>query len=95
MERNRRTREAPPAPNREMLELQPRDRGGRESGMREEDVSLAPDYVGGAGNIRDTGMRRGRDFIPDDMPPIRRMKAGGMVRGDGCCTKGKTKGRMR
>lgn len=78
-------------PGQERLALPRAERAGR--GVREEDIPLSPAYMDG-GNLRDAGMRRGRDIIPDDMPPIRRMKAGGAVRGDGCCQHGKTKGRF-
>lgn len=94
MSERRRTRETPLRAGQERLELQLNERTGRERGVREEDVPIGPAYLDG-GNLRDTGLLRGRDYIPDGAPPIRRMMAGGPVRGDGCCMRGHTKGRMR
>lgn len=95
MDRSQRSRETALRPGQERLELRPSDRGGRERGVREEDIPLSPAYLDGNTNMRDLGLRQGRDFIPDGTPPIRRMRAGGVVRGDGVCQRGHTKGRMR
>lgn len=96
MDGNRRFRQATPlAAGQERLELRSSERTGRERGIKEEDIPLSPAYMDGDSNMRDLGLRQGRDFIPDNAWPIRRMKTGGVVRGDGCCQRGHTKGRMR
>lgn len=94
MDRNARHRETTLRPGQERLELRLNERSGRERGIREEDIPLAPAYMDGDNNMRDLGLRRGRDYIPDSTPPIRRMKTGGKVRGCGIAKKGMTKGRV-
>jgi len=83
--------------------------------MREEDISIAPDY----GRIYGEGLRNAANpYRPGDLAPTtlemqrerennafgdavrryrafpQRMKNGGVVRGDGCAIRGKTKGKF-
>lgn len=48
----------------------------------------------GGGYMKPMGMKKGGSTKMAYGGKVKKMAKGGMVRGDGCCVRGKTKGRM-